>query len=206
MKKFTQFTLALITATLLPLFTTTQATASVVVFNSAQGYDLITPQYGIVNEEFALLGYEGFYNSISGGQGGYQWSIGSPSGIEGRLGGWIKSAAPGDPLEILFEGEEVFSVAGSFYVIGEDEDQPVAGIVRLTLSDGTTFFSDLSDAGGFAGFLSEGTSITSLSIYAFDSELAAQTAAISNLVVGVVPAPASFMMLALGAGLRRRRP
>ena len=205
MKQFNRLALALITTALLPLFATTETTASVVVFNSAQGYELITPQYGIVNEEFALVGYDGFYDSISGGQGSYQWSIGSQSGIEGRLGGWIKSAEPGDPLEILFEGEEVFSVAGNFYVIGDDEDHPIAGIVRLTLSDGTTFFSDLSEAGAFAGFMSERVSITSLSIYAFDSTLAAETAAISNLVVGVIPAPSCLMMLAVAAGCRRRR-
>ena len=175
------------------------------MFNSAQGYDLVTPQFGIDNSAFELIEYEGFYDSISGGQDNNRWTIESTSGIQGTMGEWITSAEAGAPLNITFQSDNVFAVGGTFYVIEDGGNTPVPGIMRLTLSDGTTFFNDLSEQGMFAGFMSTGSSIKSMSIYAFGSDSTTESAAISNLTVGVVPAPASLMLLSIGLGLRRRR-
>ena len=203
MKKYSKIGIVATIALVTPLCATHDVTASVVVFNSQQGYDLVTPQFGISNATFELTEFDGLYDSISGGEGADRWSVESASGINGVLGEWITAANPMEQLFVQFQSDEVFGVGGTFYVI-DDLGQSVGGIMRLTLSDGTTFFNDLSPEGMFAGFVSTELSIKSLSIYAFSGG-SIQAAAISDLTVGVIPAPASLILLSVGLGLRRRR-
>ena len=193
-----------VTAAILVQFSINEhSEGSVVVFNSEDGYDLVAPTFGINTTEYALDVYSGVYASLAGGQGESAWSIDASSGIEGTLGEWVTSAGMGESLNVQFFGDQVYSVGGFFHVLN-DQNESTAGIVRLTLSDGTTYFNELDSAGSYAAFLSSKVNITSLTVYAFqDGEL--ESAAISSLSVGVIPAPATVLAFTFGAAFRRRR-
>jgi hypothetical protein len=182
---------------------TQQTSGSVVVFNSQQGYDLVAPTFGISTLDYALDSYSGVYTSISGGQDDTAWEIEAASGIEGSFGEWVSSVGLGDSLTVEFFSDSVYSVGGVFHVLNA-QNESVAGIMRLTLSDGTTYFNQLDSGGNYAAFLSSEINITSLTVYAFgDGEL--ESAGISRLSVGVIPAPATVLAFTLGAAFRRRR-
>ena len=195
--------LAVITAGLVLTISAEQVQGSVVVFNSQQGYDLVAPTFGIDTTDYSLETFNGFYTSISGGQDETAWSIDASSGVEGTFGEWVTSAGLDEALNVEFESNAVYSVGGIFHIVN-DQSQSISGIIRLTLSDGTTYINQLDGGGGFAAFLSSDTNITSLSVYAFGhGEL--ESAGISRLSVGVIPAPATALAFALGASFRRRR-
>ena len=176
---------------------------SVVVFNSQQGYDLVAPTFGIDTTDYSLETFNGFYTSISGGQDETAWSSDASSGVEGTFGEWVTSAGLNEALNVDFDSNAVYSVGGIFHIVN-DQSQSISGIMRLTLSDGTTYINQLDSGGGFAAFLSSDTNISSLSVYAFDGgEI--QSAGISRLSVGVIPAPASVLAFIFGAAVRRRR-
>ena len=195
--------LAVLAATLVLTVSAEQVQGSVVVFNSQQGYDLVAPTFGIDTTDYSLETFNGFYASISGGQDETAWSINANSGVEGTFGEWITSAGLDEALSIDFASDSVYSVGGVFHVI-DDQSQSISGIIRLTLSDGTSYVNQLDGGGGFAAFLSSETNITSLSVYALaDGEL--ESAGISRLSVGVIPAPATVLAFTFGAAFRRRR-
>ena len=195
--------LAVLAAGLVLTVSAEQVQGSVVVFNSQQGYDLVAPTFGIDTTDYSLETFNGFYTSISGGQDETAWSIDASSGVEGTFGEWVTSAGLNEALIIEFESNSVYSVGGVFHIVN-DQSQSISGIMRLTLSDGTTYINQLDKGGGFAAFLSSDTNISSLSVYAFDGgEI--QSAGISRLSVGVIPAPASVLAFIFGAAVRRRR-
>ena len=80
------------------------------------------------------------------------------------------------------------------------------GMVQLTLSDGTTYISTVSQEQGYAGFVSNGENITSLSIIGF-GEYAPEVTALNSFTIATIPAPASLTGLLLlgGTGRSRRR-
>lgn len=182
---------------------TQQAHGSVVVFNSQQGYELVAPTFGISTLDYALDSYSGVYTSISGGQNDTAWEINSASGVEGSFGQWVSSVGSSESLDVEFFSDSVYSVGGIFHVLNA-QNESTAGIMRLTLSDGTTYFNQLESGGTYAAFLSSEINITSLTVYAFgDGKL--ESAGISRLSVGVIPAPATVLAFTFGTAFRRRR-
>ena len=195
--------LAVIAAALVLTVNVEEVQGSVVVFNSQQGYDLVAPTFGIETTDYSLETFNGFYTSIIGGQDETAWSIDASSGVEGTFGEWITSAGLDESLTVNFQSDFVYSVGGIFHIV-DDQSQSISGIIRLTLSDGTSYINQLDGGGGFAAFLSSETNITSLSVYAFGGgEL--ESAGISRLSVGVIPAPATALAFVFGAAFRRRR-
>ena len=195
--------LAVFAATLVVTVSAEKVQGSVVVFNSQQGYDLVAPSFGIETTDYSLETFNGFYSSITGGQDETAWSIDASSGVEGTFGEWITSAGLNEALNVDFASNSVYSVGGIFHIV-DDQSQSISGIIRLTLSDGTSYINQLDGGGGFAAFLSSDTNITSLSVYAL-ADGGLESAGISRLSVGVIPAPATVLAFTFGAAFRRRR-
>ena len=99
-----------------------QTTASVVVFNSQQGYDLVAPTFGISTLDYELDSYSGVYTSISGGQNDTAWEIDATSGVEGTFGEWVSSVGQGESLNIEFFSDSVYSVGGIFHVLNAQNE------------------------------------------------------------------------------------
>ena len=203
MKNFYRGGVAVLATLVIHSAITDEAQGSVVIFNSQEGYELVAPTFGLSTSDYELDTYSGFYSTISGGQDESAWAIAATSGVQGSFGEWVTSDSYGEALHINFQSDSVYSVGGNFHVINE-QDESISGIMRLTLSDGTTYFNQLEGEGTFAAFLSTEMNITSLSVYAFNAgEL--ESAGLSMLNVGVIPAPATVLAFSFGAAFRRRR-
>lgn len=175
---------------------------SIIVTDSIDAYEWIALDSGLELHSDDLTKYNGFASSFSGGEGNWAWHLSSDGGVIGNKS-WIRSAAAGSPLVLTFDSNEVYSVGGHFHLLST-EGFPIDGLIQLELSDGTTYISTLEGEGVFAGFISTDLYIESLSVIGFGTS-APEVSAISNLIIGAIPAPGGIFAIGLVGSVARRR-
>ncbi len=195
--------LAVMTALVSTLVPSTDASASITVFNSKPLYDAATVVFEEAFEDFNA--YSGSYTSpLTGVANGVTWSATSASGFT-VMNGQLATAMPGSML-ITFSGPAVFGVYGNFF--GTDENGAVApGLVTVLLADGTGSVIFVDNPNVFFGFVSSGAPIASISATAqtFSGGLPVIRASVDNLGMSFIPSPGAMALLAAAGLVARRR-
>ena len=179
------------------------ASAEVVVSDSILSYENVSNVYGIQNEHFDFTTYNGSYQMLEVDAQSRSHEISASSGLRGVPGSYLQTEAIGESLIIDFEGENVRSVGGFFFLV-DDFNFPSLDLLELEMSDGTSFISLLKDDGSFVGFTSSDASIQRLRLKGIGFSCFAASA-VSSLVVGVVPSPAGLALLGVAGIFHSRR-
>ena len=152
--------------------------ASVLVFDNEAVFNAGLADSSLAKYEQTFDSYSGSAPAFSGGSGNYSWSASSPSGVLGQVGG-------------LFH---YVDAAGAFK----------SGLMKIKLSDGTTFIRSISSQTTFSGFITTGSSITSLELSHIGTTGITYSAA-ELLTIGFVPTPGALALLGLAGLVSRRR-
>lgn len=177
--------------------------ASITVTDSRTAYEALAEAESIDLFDQTFSSYSGTETSFSGGEGDWAWTITSDNGVEAD-GSLIKAVSGGSALVIEFASSNVFSIGADFFLL-EDGGDPIPGLVQLMLSDGTSYVAEVGTENNFAGFVSQGEAIMSMSLYGFETHTP-ETTALSAVSIGVIPGPASFTgLIAVSSLVRRRR-
>ncbi|MBC7938213.1 MAG: PEP-CTERM sorting domain-containing protein [Chitinophagaceae bacterium] len=125
--------------------------------------------------------------------GGFSYAVSAPGDLYAS-GEFLGTSLPNEAVTVTFTSGNVSAVGANFYAVNlSDEFQAVS--LALTLSDGTIVsFTPTSVTDSYRGFASNVT-LTSLTISAPGVSL---YSGLDNLTVGVVPEPASWVLMGLG--------
>lgn len=186
------------------------ASATILIFTDQFLFDAQTSSYYRSTENFNT--YNGFYASpLTGSAGDFNWSAASSGGLfVGTVNGSAALSTNNPaPLTISFSGRTVNGVSGNIF--GTDINfNVVPSIVQLSLNDGTSYIAFITSATAFAGFVSTGASIASITVSA--QPLPGGTTAVyptfDNMTLASVPAPGAVALIGLAGvvgGRRRRR-
>lgn len=180
------------------------ASAQVTAVSSRATFDLIVstlPGSSVLAESFVdhanLMS-----DSISGGVGDSAW-IASASGGVVVSNSVLSTQLTNASLTFSFASSNVFAIGGNFFSQSE-QNQQVGGMFRISTGDALHVF--YAAPGSFAGFVSTGGAIQSVTITSLSPSSSGLRAAAESIVVGVVPAPGGLAVVGLASfGWRRRR-
>lgn len=186
--------------------------AAMIFTDEAEFLSRIAPSPYVEGFSDELL-LEGPADPVPFTNGTYSYTLSTPSGatdvfFDGVQGG---AALPSDSVTISFTSGNVTAVGASFYATNSGGTM-VNATVTVSLSDGTVLtFPTLAaqPASAFRGFTSVGgTILTSVTLSASQAT-GTKWANLDNLIVGVVPEPATYASLlglsVLGFVVVRRR-
>ncbi len=177
--------------------------AAVLVFDNAAVFNAGLLDSSLSNFDQTFESYSGPAASFTGGTGEYAWKASSPYGVLGQAG-VIQTLASSGTLKFDFSSGNVYGVGGLFHYV-DLTGAYKSGLMKIKLSDGTTFIRSISSQTTFSGFITTDVSITSLELSHIGS-IGATFSAAESLTIGYVPAPGAFALLGLaGMASRRRR-
>lgn len=180
------------------------ASADVYVFDNAVTFGVFSNASGLVSQEQDFNGLSGTYPSVTGGSGDFAWTASAPSGLFVSGTSVARTVATQDTLTFSFSSTNVFAVGGSFFNVDAAGNQQNS-VMKIKLSDGTSFIRVVSNTTTFSGFVSDGVNITSLEVSRAGNLAPNTYVASSGFVMGVVPAPGALALIGLAGTLSRRR-
>jgi len=182
----------------------TPASASLIGVNSLDLYSRLSGDFGMSDYLIDLTPFKQGLNlpTISGSEANVAWTASSAQGVyvnevvpSGTY--FLSTLQAGDTLTITFGGNGVMAFGANTFLTNAG-DSVISGNVRMTLSDGTTFISQITSETTFYGWISEGkTAITSISYRPVFSGPDA-FASLSNLRFALIPSSGAMAILALG--------
>jgi hypothetical protein len=177
--------------------------AAVLVFDNAAVFNAGLLDSSLSNFDQTFESYSGPAASFTGGTGEYAWKASSPYGVLGQAG-VIQTLASSGTLKFDFSSGNVYGVGGLFHYVDLNGAYK-SGLMKIKLSDGTTFIRSISSQTTFSGFITTGSSIASIELSHTGSTGVTFSAA-ESLTIGYVPAPGAVALLGLaGLASRRRR-
>ncbi len=180
------------------------ASADVYVFDNSVTYAAFCNDVGVVRETQSLNSFAGSYASLSGGSGDFAWNLSAPSGIFVDANSTARTQQNTEKLSLSFASSNVFAVGGFFFNV-DDAGVTRTGVMRIKLSDGTSFIRTVSNDTTFSGFVSDGANITSVEVSHAGNLGSQYFVATSGFSVGVVPAPGAMALVGLAGVMTRRR-
>ena len=180
------------------------ASADVYVFDNALTFGVFSNASGLISEQQNFNGLSGSYPSVSGGAGNFAWTASAPSGLFVNGSSVARTLATQDTLTFTFSSANVFAVGGAFYNVDAAGNQQNS-VMKIKLSDGTSFIRVVSNTTTFSGFVSDGVNITSLEVSRSGSLAPNTYVASSGFVIGAVPAPGALALVGLAGLVARRR-
>ena len=184
-------------------FISATSLASVLVFDSAQVFNAGLSETSLASFNQTFESYSGAADSFTGGTGDYAWKASSALGVAAQAG-VVQTLSSSGTLKFDFSSGNVYGVGGLFHYV-DLTGAYKSGLMKIKLSDGTTFIRSISSQTTFSGFITTDVSITSLELSHIGSTGATFSAA-ESLTIGYVPAPSAFALLGLaGMASRRRR-
>ena len=177
--------------------------ASVLVFDSAQVFNAGLSNSSLASFDQTFESYSGPAASFTGGTGDYAWKASSTLGVLAQAG-VVQTLSSSGTLKFDFSSGNVYGVGGLFHYVDLTGGYQ-SGLMKIKLSDGTTFIRSISSQTTFTGFITTDVSITSLELSHIGS-IGLTFSAAESLTIGYVPAPGAFALLGLaGLASRRRR-
>ncbi len=177
--------------------------ASVLVFDNAQVFNAGLSDSSLASFDQTFESYSGPAASFTGGTGDYSWKASSNLGVAAQAG-VIQTLSSSGTLKFEFSSGNVYGVGGLFHYVDLTGGYQ-GGLMKIKLSDGTTFIRSITSQTTFTGFITTDVSITSLELSHIGS-IGATFSAAESLTIGYVPAPGAFALLGLaGLASRRRR-
>ena len=180
------------------------ASADVYVFDNAVTFGMYNSAVGLIDQQQNFNGYAGTYPSVTGGSGNFAWTASAPSGLFVNGSSVARTLSSPETLTFTFASSNVYSVGGAFYNVDASGNQQNS-VMKIKLSDGTTFVRVVSNTTTFSGFASDGVNITSLEVSRATALGAGTFVASSGFVMGVVPAPGALALIGLAGLVARRR-
>ena len=182
------------------------ASADVYIFDNSLTYAAFCNDLGIVRDSESLDSFTtGSYASITGGVGDFAWQLSAANGVYvDAVTSTARTQLNTDKLALSFSSSNVFAVGGFFFNL-DSASTPRNGVMRIKLSDGTSFIRTVSNMTTFSGFVSDGANITSVEVSHAGSIGSQYFAATSGFNIGVVPAPGALALVGLAGVLSRRR-
>ena len=177
--------------------------AAVLVFDNAAVFNAGLLDSSLASFDQTFESYSGSAAFFTGGTGDYVWKASSANGVLGQAG-VVQTLTATDTLKFDFSSGNVYGVGGLFHYV-DAAGAYKSGLMKIKLSDGTTFIRSISSQTTFSGFITTGSSITSLELSHIGSTGVTFSAA-EALTIGYVPAPGAVALLGLaGLASRRRR-
>ncbi len=187
----------------LTTFFTATTFASVQVFDNAQVFNAGLSDSSLASFDQTFESYSGPAASFTGGTGDYSWKASTNLGVAAQAG-VIQTLSPSGTLKFEFSSGNVYGVGGLFHYVDLTGGYQ-GGLMKIKLSDGTSFIRSISSQTTFSGFITTGASISSLELSHIGSTGVTFSAA-ESLTIGYVPAPGAVALLGLaGLASRRRR-
>jgi len=183
-------------------FISATSLASVLVFDNEAVFNAGLADSSLARYEQTFNSYSGSAPTFSGGSGNYSWSASSPSGVLGQVG-VIQTMVATDTLKFDFSSNNVYGVGGLFHYV-DAAGAYKSGLMKIKLSDGTSFIRSISSQTTFSGFITTGSSITSLELSHIGTTGITYSAA-ELLTIGFVPTPGALALLGLAGLVSRRR-
>ena len=182
------------------------ASADIYVFDNAVTYAAFCNDQGVVRESETLASFStGSYASLTGGSGDFAWSLSAPSGL------WVDAATTTartqqntEKLSLNFSSANVYAVGGFFFNL-DSSSTVKSGVMKIKLSDGTSFIRTVSNMTTFSGFVSDGANITSVEVSHAGTLGSQYFVATSGFNIGVIPAPGAAALVGLAGLMARRR-
>ena len=181
------------------------AAADIYVFDNSVTYAGFCNDLGLIRQAQDLSQIaSGSYASLTGGSGDYAWNLSAPSGVFLDPFATARTQQNSEKLTLSLNSGNVFAVGGFFFnVDGAGAAKP--GVMRIRLSDGTSFIRTVSNSTTFSGFVSTGASIASVEVSHAGSFGSQHFVATSGFSIGVVPAPGAAALIGLAGVMTRRR-
>jgi hypothetical protein len=177
--------------------------AAVLVFDNAAVFNAGLLVSSLASFDQTFESYSGSAAFFTGGTGDYAWKASSANGVLGQAG-VVQTLTATDTLKFDFSSGNVYGVGGLFHYV-DAAGAYKSGLMKIKLSDGTTFIRSISSQTTFSGFITTSASITSLELSHIGSTGVTFSAA-EALTIGYVPAPGAVALLGLaGLASRRRR-
>ena len=181
------------------------AAADVYVFDNSVTYAAFCNDSSIVRQAQDLSQISaGSYASLTGGAGDFSWDLSAPSGVSLDNAGVARTQVNTEKLTLNFSSTNVFAVGGFFFNV-DSLGATKAGVMKIKLSDGTSFIRTVSNATTFSGFVSDGANITSVEVSHAGSLGSQYYVATNGFNIGVVPAPGAAALVGLAGLVARRR-
>ena len=176
--------------------------AAVLVFDNAAVFNAGLLESSLANFDQTFESYSGSAAFFTGGTGDYAWKASSANGVLGQAG-VVQTLTATDTLKFDFSSGNVYGIGGLFHYV-DAAGAYKSGLMKIKLSDGTSFIRSISSQTTFSGFITTGASITSLELSHIGSTGVTFSAA-EALTIGYVPAPGAFALLGLAGLVSRRR-
>jgi hypothetical protein len=177
--------------------------AAVLVFDNAAVFNAGLLESSLANFDQTFESYSGNAAFFTGGTGDYAWKASSATGVLGQAG-VVQTVVATDTLKFDFSSGNVYGIGGLFHYV-DAAGAYKSGLMKIKLSDGTSFIRSISSQTTFSGFITTGSSIASLELSHIGSTGVTFSAA-EALTIGYVPAPGAAALLGLaGLASRRRR-
>ena len=181
------------------------AAADVYVFDNAITYGAFCNDQSIVRQSQDLSQLSsGSYAALTGGAGDFSWNLSAPSGVYLDSLGTARTQVNSEKLTLNFASNNVFAVGGFFFNV-DSLGTAKMGVMKIKLSDGTSFIRTVSSDTVFSGFVSDGANITSVEVSHAGSLGSQYFVATSGFSIGVVPAPGAAALIGLAGLVARRR-
>ena len=181
------------------------AAADVYVFDNSLTYAAFCNDSSIVRQgqDLTQIG-AGAYAAITGGSGDFAWSLSAPSGVLKDAGSVARTQQNLEKLTLTFSSPNVFAVGGFFFNV-DSLGATKPGVMKIKLSDGTSFIRTVSNDTTFSGFVSDGANITSLEVSHAGPLGSQYFVATNGFNIGIVPAPGAAALVGLAGLMARRR-
>lgn len=179
--------------------------ADIYVFDNAVTFAGFCNDAGVIRQAQDLSQLApGSYASLTGGSGDFAWNLSAPNGVFLDASATARTQQNSDTLSLSFGSTNVFAIGGNFFKV-DSSGATKAGIMRIRLSDGTSFIRTVSSDTVFSGFASTGANITSVEVSHAGNLGSQYFVATSGFSIGVVPAPGAAALVGLAGLLARRR-
>jgi len=176
--------------------------AAVLVFDNAAVFNAGLLDSSMASFDQTFESYSGSAAFFTGGTGDYAWKASSATGVLGQAG-VVQTVVATDTLKFDFSSGNVYGIGGLFHYV-DAAGAYKSGLMKIKLSDGTSFIRSISSQTTFSGFITTGASIASLELSHIGSTGVTFSAA-EALTIGYVPAPGAFALLGLAGLVSRRR-
>jgi len=176
--------------------------AAVLVFDNAAVFNAGLVESSLANYDQTFESYSGSAAFFTGGTGNYAWKASSATGVLDQAG-VVQTVVATDTLKFDFSSGNVYGIGGLFHYV-DAAGAYKSGLMKIKLSDGTTFIRSISSQTTFSGFITTGSSISSLELSHIGSTGVTFSAA-EAMTIGYVPAPGAVALIGLAGLVSRRR-
>ena len=181
------------------------AAADVYVFDNSVTYAAFCNDSSIVRQTQDLSQLaSGSYAALTGGVGDFAWTLAAPSGVLLDANATARTQVNSEKLSLTFGSSNVYAIGGYFFNV-DSLGATKAGVMRIRLSDGTSFIRTVSNNTTFSGFVSDGAAIASVEVSHAGTFGAQYFVATSGFNIGIVPAPGAAALVGLAGLMARRR-